>query len=197
MIQEKQQLRREMRRLRSDFPNRKELDADIAESFLASELYQNAEQILLYASYNTEANTYRIFSQAREDGKCVFFPRCVPGTNILRFYRVDFLDDLKEDAFGILAPTTSEEYVLTDNVHSVCIVPGLAFSMKGERLGYGRGYYDTYLSQTDICTVGLCYSFQIVENVPTEPHDRYMDYLCTEKGLIPCKIGQHGGKDKI
>ncbi len=190
MIQEKHLLRTEMRRLRRDFQKRKELDNCIAESFLCSEIYKGADQILLYASINSEADTYLIFEQARKDGKFVFFPRCVPDTNIIQFYRADTISELHNDAFGIPAPLASEEKAFENSEQDrvVCVVPGLAFSETGKRLGYGRGYYDTFLAKFNICTVGFCYGFQVIPNVPTESHDRRIDYLCTEKGLIPCKF---------
>ena len=197
MIPDKKLLRTQMRRQRRACENRDALDAQIAEAFLKSELYGSAEQLLLYASCNFEADTYRIFDSARADGKEIFFPYCVPETNHLRFYRVFSREELKPDAYQIPAPPVSDDRLWQQRGHTVCIVPGLAFSAGGERLGYGRGYYDTFLEGVNVCTVGLCYGFQLTEAVPTEPHDRKMHYLCTEKGLIPCSGSRKEGKENI
>lgn len=193
----KPQLRRQMRRVRSECKSREELDARIADIFLQSEIYDSAKQLLLYASFRSEADTYKIFDKALADGKEVFFPYCVPNTNELRFFRVLSRDELKKDAFDIPAPPVSELRLWHPDGPSVCVLPGLAFSGSGERLGYGRGYYDTFLQQANVCTVGLCYGFQIVEAVPTEPHDQRVQYLCTEKGMIPCSAEVHGRKEDI
>lgn len=189
MISEKRLLRKEMKQLREDFTCKENADRLISENFLSSPLYKNAKQLLLYASFGSEADTYSVFLHAKNDGKTVFFPRCVPNTNLIQFYRIDSFDEMSADAFGILAPKAQEDRLLDtfDLKHTVCVVPGLAFTKSGKRLGYGRGYYDTFLSQASICTVAFCYEFQILLDIPTETHDHLMDYLCNEKGLIPCK----------
>ena len=62
------------------------------------------------------------------------------------------------------------------------IVPGLAFTLDGKRLGYGGGYYDKLLSMKFFraCTIGFCFKFQIIEDLPTEVHDRNVDYIITD-----------------
>ena len=186
MIEEKRMLRRTMRVLRREYPNRHVLDGMITEQFLKSEIYRDAEDLLLYASFDAEADTHALIKNALEDRKRVYLPRCVPHSNILQFYRIDSPDELVPDAFGISAPPAAEERLFSSAKNTVCVVPGLAFSEHGERLGYGKGYYDTFLEKIDVCTVGLCYSFQITKHIPTEPHDKRMRYLCTEQGVIRC-----------
>ena len=67
--------------------------------------------------------------------------------------------------------------------NALCFVPGLAFTRSGKRLGYGKGYYDTFLNRIPVCTVGLCYDFQLIEDLPTEAHDKPVSYICTDRGL--------------
>ncbi len=197
MMTLKQQLRNQMRQLRSECKNRVILDTRIADIFLQSEIYSSAKQLLLYASFRSETDTYKIFDRALSDGKEVFFPYCVPNSNELQFYRVASRDELNKGAFDIPTPPVSEPRLWHPDGPSVCVLPGLAFTRSGARLGYGRGYYDTFLQQTNLCTIGLCYDFQVVETIPTESHDRLVQYLCTEKGLIPCSVDLHGGKENI
>ena len=64
------------------------------------------------------------------------------------------------------------------------LVPGLAFSANGARLGYGKGYYDTFFAQHPVLKLGLCYDFQLVPQVPTQPHDVRMDGFLTDKRLV-------------
>ena len=70
-------------------------------------------------------------------------------------------------------------------ISALCIVPGTAFDLKGNRTGYGGGYYDRFLSrEKDVTPAGICYSPLIFDTVPSEPHDISVDYIITEKGII-------------
>jgi 5-formyltetrahydrofolate cyclo-ligase len=66
-------------------------------------------------------------------------------------------------------------------------VPGVAFDRNGNRIGRGKGYYDRLLEQTRAITVGVGYGFQLIEDIPAEPHDIAVDYVITEHGVIRSK----------
>lgn len=68
----------------------------------------------------------------------------------------------------------------------VIVVPGTAFTARGERLGQGGGWYDRFLParRVDVATIGVCFTIQLVDRVPTEPHDVVVDYVVTEDGPI-------------
>ena len=66
------------------------------------------------------------------------------------------------------------------------LVPGIAFDKSGGRIGFGKGYYDRFLSKTKAVKVGFCYEFQIVENAYSEKHDVSVDYIVTEKEMYKC-----------
>ncbi|MGZ3807117.1 MAG: 5-formyltetrahydrofolate cyclo-ligase, partial [Bacteriovorax sp.] len=68
----------------------------------------------------------------------------------------------------------------------VILVPGLAFTKKGERLGRGKGFYDKYLSSYRGIKIGLCFSAQLSDLLPTEEHDVKLDYIVTEEEIINC-----------
>ena len=183
---EKRNLRVEMKHRRSACTDRDARDGRILRNITDSSLYQNADTVLCYVSFGTEADTYPLLKAALHHGKALYVPYCVPGTNILRFYKIESLQELRCGAYGIMEPEPAEDKLFCGAENAVCFVPGLAFSCKGERLGYGRGYYDTFLEHTDIVTVGVCYSFQITEEIPTEPHDKRMDHVCTDDGWFSC-----------
>ncbi|MGD9705438.1 MAG: 5-formyltetrahydrofolate cyclo-ligase [Acidimicrobiia bacterium] len=84
--------------------------------------------------------------------------------------------------FGITEPTGPE---IDPGVIDVVLVPGLAFDRRGGRLGYGAGYYDQFLTRVSSATprVGTCFSAQLVDRVPTEPHDELVDVVITERGV--------------
>ena len=88
----------------------------------------------------------------------------------------------KDFGFKILGPSLKSIEVTPE----VILVPGLAFSEKGERLGRGKGFYDKYLSQYRGIKIGICFSEQLIENLPSEKHDETLDYIVTDERIINC-----------
>lgn len=111
-------------------------------------------------------------------------PRVDNGT--LSFRRHDPDRDLVPGAYGILEPRADAPAVAPD----VLLVPLLAFDQQGGRLGYGAGFYDRAIAgNAQVRTIGLAYAAQEVESVPMEAHDRRLDAILTEAGLIDCRGG--------
>ena len=121
------------------------------------------------AFYNLTYGVFLLATKAEEKANMVF-------------YRISALRDLSPGAYGILEPKEAEAY--QDEANALCLVPGLAFSADGARLGYGKGYYDTFFAQHPVLKLGLCYDFQLVPQVPTQPHDVRMDGILTDKRLV-------------
>lgn len=69
-------------------------------------------------------------------------------------------------------------------VPKVLIIPGLGFTPKGERLGRGKGYFDRYLENFKGLKIGLCFKVQLMDELPTDPHDQKMDWIVTEEGIL-------------
>jgi 5-formyltetrahydrofolate cyclo-ligase len=93
----------------------------------------------------------------------------------------------KDFGFKILGPTSKLSEVNPEVVPGVILIPGLAFTEKGERLGRGKGFYDKYLNNYQGIKIGICFSMQLVETLPVEKHDVNLDYIVTEKKVINCK----------
>ena len=117
--------------------------------------------------------------------KRVVVPRVEGDT--MRFY--DYRPDaLVRGAFGISEPAVSGASAVDGGLVCECspemldlvVVPGVAFTREGARLGRGRGYYDRYLSQPELRAycVGVCFAHQLVDALPVEPHDRAMNAVC-------------------
>lgn len=136
--------------------------------------FVNSDWVYAYIACRNELETADIINYSLSHGKHVAVPK-VHG-EIMYFYEISSLSDCIPGAFGILEPSgESKDRVAAPGV---MLVPGLAFDQSGNRLGYGGGFYDKYLNSHDgITTVALGYDFQIVEKVPTEQHDKKMDYL--------------------
>lgn len=153
--------------------------------FLSSEEYISSSVIMLYMPLGNETDTLAIISRAFEDGKKVVLPVTdVENVDIIPYYISD-ISDLRVGAYAIREPQNG---VLTaiDKIDTV-VVPGIAFDCHGGRIGFGKGYYDRFLSAFNGIKIGFCYDFQLVENAYPEPHDVMMDYVVTNKEIFKCK----------
>lgn len=100
------------------------------------------------------------------------------------YKKSDFEDLILTNEFGIniFGPKEFLEIVTPD----VLLIPGLAFANSGERLGKGKGFFDKYLENFQGIKIGICFSLQVLPNVPMELHDKKMDYLVTDINWIKC-----------
>ncbi len=145
--------------------------------------YQRCRTLLTYVSTAIEVDTFRLIDRALADGKTVAVPRCVPGTRYMEFYRIRGVDELSPGTFGVLEPAPIEENRLTNFSGSLCIVPALSYDWHGFRLGYGKGYYDRFLSKYTGSIIGICYSDCVQQTLPHGRFDRPVELLVTERYL--------------
>lgn len=160
----KKDLRAHFRELRDGLEPADRLRADsaIAQRVLSLPEYEDAVSVLTYLSFGTEVDTHEIVKNALAAGKVVALPYCVPGSRDMRWYRVTSLDGLVRSKFGVLEPVPREsERLEPDETPSISLVPGLTFDERGYRLGYGGGFYDTFLSKFSGVSVGLCREAQL------------------------------------
>ena len=177
----KKELRTKYQTLRNELPkeNRQTLSAEICGHILGSRLYQEAECVYVYYPLGSEVSLLPVIEDAFSCGKTVAFPK-VFGDDI-KFFAVDNPDMLEEGAFYIMEPVGGSE---PKAEHALVLVPGVVFDMDGNRIGYGKGYYDRYLSEhPNLVTLGCAYELQVVESFPADGRDERMDYLVTELGI--------------
>lgn len=179
-----------MKAVRNAIPSaiRKEKSELITSRILAAPWFLNAENILVYSAIQSEVDLSGLYCPAWEKDKQLFFPK-VSGKQ-MDFFCVSSLTQLKKGAFSVMEPDT-EKYALTKfdaaygKGNSVMLVPGVAFSADGYRIGYGGGYYDRYLALYDgIYTVGIAYEEQIVPEVFAEVHDYRLDEIISDRTEI-------------
>ena len=182
---DKKQLRAHYKQLRrSIMPQDKlQFDADICRSFLESSFYKNCSQLLIYVSFDIEVGTLDMIKQAVCE-KQVFCPRCVAGTNIMEFYMIESFSQLKVGSYGILEPFTDTDPQTEFSSDSVCVVPALSYDKKGHRLGFGKGYYDRFLSDFKGTKVGICYDSFCCDELPYDSFDICVDHLITESRCV-------------
>ncbi len=144
----------------------------LGELFAATEAYRNAKSVYGYLPYNQEVRTVPILQKALADGKRVAVPKVYGDT--MRFIWLEDLSKVEKSEMGIPEPV--EDGPVADDETALVLMPGVAFTEKGERIGYGGGYYDRFLArEPDHPTVALCYDFQIAESLPTEEFDIPVD----------------------
>ncbi|NLB37575.1 MAG: 5-formyltetrahydrofolate cyclo-ligase [Clostridiales bacterium] len=178
-------LRTQFKSIRAAYsPEKKEkLDIKITNRLMNIWKFREADLIYCYVSFGIEVDTRSIIDISLEKGKRLAVPRCVDGKRELEFYTIKSISELKPGAFGVLEPESRAENKITDLNSGLCIVPALSFDSKGFRLGFGKGYYDRFLSEFEGDSVGLCYSDCVVDKLPHGKYDKNVDILVTEKNL--------------
>lgn len=160
-------------------------DAAICAAVWESELYQTARTMFCYIGTDREIDTKALLLRALEDGKRLALPLCV-GKGIMEAREIRSLEDLVAGKFGIPAPGEHCPIIAPEEFDLV-IVPCSSGNEKGQRLGYGGGFYDRYLGKTHCPKVLLCRKALAKSEIPTEDHDLVMDYFTSEDGMVRCK----------
>jgi 5-formyltetrahydrofolate cyclo-ligase len=151
--------------------------------------FKDANNIMLFVSFRSEVMTDIIIKEALALGKNVTIPLVEKSTvNLKLFYINDFNADLSFGAYGILEPKTDHCKRAKKNDLDIVIIPGAAFSKKGDRIGYGVGYYDRFLESLpdNVTKIALAFELQIVDDVPTGEKDVKVDMIITEGQCIRC-----------
>ncbi|WP_462319251.1 5-formyltetrahydrofolate cyclo-ligase [Marinilabilia sp.] len=172
--QQKKNLRKHIRKLKTQYSPEtlKTIGCDVIQQLEKLPEFQKAKTIFIYWSLPDEVPTHEFIEKWRKD-KTFILPRIVGDHLELRQYTG--IESLKpEDSFGIQEPTGP---VLTDlDEIDLAIIPGIAFTEEGTRMGRGGGYYDRTLPFLEnACKIGVAFPFQVVEEIPIEEHDITLD----------------------
>ncbi|MBR5117923.1 MAG: 5-formyltetrahydrofolate cyclo-ligase [Muribaculaceae bacterium] len=138
-----------------------------------SDIFQNSMNIMLFASLPDEIPTHDIIERWSED-KNIYLPR-VNGDDLdIIKYQPGML---QKGSYDIMEPEGND--TVEPEVLDMIIVPGVAFDRLGNRLGRGKGFYDRFLAHTNAVTIAVCFDCQLVEHIPTEPHDLPAQFIVT------------------
>ncbi len=162
-------------------------DKKICNKLLNLWAVRETDTFLCYVSTAIEVDTKEFIRVLLDSGKKVAVPRCEGGPSEMNFYYINSLDELSAGSFGVLEPNSDGEKILTETENTICIVPAFMFDKSGYRLGYGKGYYDRYLSRYKGTTIGICYSENIKEELFHGKYDRTVDMIVTEKSILTVK----------
>lgn len=185
MTEKKEQIRKQALAKRSGISEntRREYSRKIAEQLIRHPLFLWAEAIYCYVSYGTEVLTNEIFSAAWQYEKKTAVPK-VQGAHDMEFYFIRSMEELAPGCWNILEPVGKPE-TLAEGKKVLVILPGAAFDKCGNRIGYGKGYYDTYLKKhPEYRRIGLTFSVQCVDAIPADSHDVPVEFVVTERGIL-------------
>ncbi|CBH22209.1 putative 5-formyltetrahydrofolate cyclo-ligase [Acetoanaerobium sticklandii] len=149
--------------------------------------YQKSNTVMVYLNFRSEVLTDELIENLFKKGKKVVVPISIKGTRTLLLSEIKSLsDDLELDFYNIRVPKKESIKEVSPADIDFVITPGVAFSKDKYRMGYGGGYYDTFIEKLreDAFTCALAFDVQIFDKIPKEEHDKQMDYVITENGCI-------------
>ena len=172
------------------------------EQYLENPVNEKAMKMYSRKVKDIEMETREVIKKALADGKRVAVPRTIPKTCGMDFYflspKTSLESQLEKSEYGILEPKTDLEKLEPERlpIHTVLLVPGLAYGKDGARLGHGKGFYDRYIEKLyaqkseihlPVALVGWGFSMQVFDEIPIEDHDFMLTHIVTEKGITLCK----------
>lgn len=167
-------------------------DKRIADNFksLIKAKSSDCNLFLVYVSSENETDTSEIINYLLCSGKHVAVPYCHQTENIMFFREINSFNDLKPGRFGISEPISDCREVSAAEISTaVCVVPGICFDRYGYRIGYGRGFYDRFLSNyKPKLKIGLCYDKLLIDKIAGDIYDVNVDYIITESEAIKCSL---------
>lgn len=190
VFEEKQKIRQEMlalRRALSDEESR-EMGLALRDRILSFPLYRNAKRVMAFLAMRGESNLDFFIEAALKAGKEVYVPVCLPGRH-MEAGRVLDMDHFEKGPLGLRDLPEGYETVEPEELDLI-LIPGVAATPEGIRLGMGAGYYDRYLCRVPFeKRAAALWDFQVISSLPEEPFDRRVAYIVTEKRIMETKRG--------
>jgi|SRR5579872_6969637 len=186
MQEKKKAIREQAHENRRQQENKEELSRAICEKFVALSAYSAAKTVMFYVDVRTEVRTRDYLATALTHGKKIVVPWCNTGGELKLFW-LKSMEDLAIGMYKILEPKLELRNLADRQVPvtelDLVMVPGVAFTRDGARMGHGKGYYDKLLehARADAPLVALAFECQLFPEIPTQSHDVFMDKIITEK----------------
>lgn len=171
----KEFLRKKYKEKRDNIKNKVTKDNLIYQKVINNKDILFSKTLLIYISINSEVDTIKIINYFLNT-KNIAVPKIID--NDMFFCYVTNLNELTSGKYNIPEPTN--ENIVTDFDNAICIVPGICYDKENYRIGYGKGYYDRFLSKNKIKTIGLCYKECMIEKIDNDKYDYKIDEVITE-----------------
>lgn len=173
------------KRKKMKFKEKEKKDDEIHKKLISLSYVKEAKLVLCYVSVNLEVGTINFIRNCLKIKKEVAVP--VVFKENLSFYKIKSLEELHLTKLSLLEPKPKKENLVLNNEANekiVCIVPGFVYSLKGQRIGYGKGYYDKFLANFKCFKIGVCYDFNLKRNIPNNYLDVAVNLMVTEKNIV-------------
>lgn len=187
----KNQIRTRVLQLRDSISRQERLVREqiISEKIQNLPVFNKASAIFFYASFRSEVGTLSFIEQTLSIGKSVILPVVIKAQKRLALYEIYSIHELVPGYMNIPEPTLDRKSEFNLSDVDLIIIPGVAYDRKGNRIGYGGGYYDRLLADPESSSIPIvapAFAQQLVTSIPSEPHDRKVDIIVTEHGVIYC-----------
>ncbi len=188
-MRRKSDLRRRARSLRAALTAEKRSLASriICDRLTGLPEFERAETVNVFIPFGDEVDITPAIRRAFALGKKVITQRVPDRGNELEHYFIDSLHGLIPGPYGIPEPDPQRCPPASAQDAELIIVPGLFFDRRGNRLGYGKGYYDRFLARTDAAKLAVAFAAQLIDEVPVSNHDIPVDQIITEEGVLICR----------
>lgn len=160
-------------------------DLAIVKKLTAIKEFNMAAIVLFYLPIHGEVDLKGLFEKLKLNKNFVL-PRINSKQASLTLYQIKNIKDLEIGSYKMREPKRKLPKIKPAQIE-LALIPGIAFSKDGHRIGYGKGFYDRLLKKTRCPKIGVAYDFQIVNNIRGELHDTPMDCIITEKRIIKCQ----------
>lgn len=192
-MQVKNELRKKYKEIRKNVENRNEKNTLINDFLCNSDCFKNCDTVLFYAALSDEVNLDFSIKYAIDNNKKVALPVCIDNNGKMQYYYIDSLNDIEIASFGVREPDVNKCKEVDDFSNSICIVPAIAYDKFGYRLGYGKGYYDRFLSAYHGICIGVQYDELVCDKLFIDKYDVPVDYIITQNGVFSTKLGGKNG----
>lgn len=164
-------------------------DSLIFEEIINSEIYKKSKKIFTYISFGSEVDTIKLIKYSFSNNKEVYVPKINKQIKDMIALKIHNFNNMSVDKWGIIEPKSVDKANIGTDFDLI-IMPGIAFDKQGNRIGYGGGYYDKYISKLNNASnlLALAYDFQIIQDIESESHDIKVDFILTNKGFIKVNV---------
>ncbi len=177
----KKELRKEYLTIRKDIKDKDTKSRTIFNKLIDLDIYKCSKVIGIYYSLEDEVDTIELIDYSIKIGKTVCIPK-VLSNNTMSFYKIIDRSNLVKSSFNILEPNTNN--LVNPNDIDLMIVPGIVFSKELYRIGYGGGYYDRYLKDTNSYKIGLSFKETLVDYLPHNDYDVKLNLIITDESVV-------------
>ncbi len=188
LFERKTEIRKQAHENRKKQQNKDEISARILDRFVQLPEYHAARTVMFYVDVREEVRTRQALPEALRSGKRIVVPYCLDGE--LELFHLESMDELELGMYRILEPRADLRSVVAKHLQptdlDLVMVPGVAFDRRGGRTGHGKGYYDKLLqhARLDAPLVAMSFECQLVDEIPAEEHDVFMDKIVTEENIF-------------